>query len=401
MRKEKITIREIWQKGLATENDIHNDRFPQLFNISSAMLFYNYMPRPMIERIPEFIYVDVEPKIKRELGKIVAITDWNIAWEAGHLRYDFIGDRLPKELSWLEDYEDHNLYLLPKYSYHRYPIYTALFHLIPHEKLTYFDLPLIRQGIWPHSFPWNAGNFLPRDFDSRLGRAFASHIWPFLNSGSQISAFSSSDSLKLLAHNLDFWLPYAFKMVENRLRSFGRCDFDDDEQVAILEKIRSKLPPDIKADRPLKGGAIWMGREEAWEATKEMVELADSGGKLRAIIEAIKTNRVEEDFSERWSFAREDFERKLYHKRSKVKVSFVELKDTIPVHGPESEVFENLIWEDFMALLNLKERHVVVCLRNGITRVGEISKLLGYSNHSPVSKALARIRNKARKFLDS
>lgn len=41
-------------------------------------------------------------------------------------------------------------------------------------------------------------------------------------------------------------------------------------------------------------------------------------------------------------------------KSTKIKVSFVELKDTIPVHGPESEVFENLMWEGFIALLDSK-----------------------------------------------
>ncbi len=108
---------------------------------------------------------------------------------------------------------------------------------------------------------------------------------------------------------------------------------------------------------------------------------------------------MEEDFSSRWSFAREDFERKLYQKRSKVRVHFVELDDTIPVHGPESEVHENLLWQNLMAVLDPKERRVVVCLRSGITRMGEIGKRLGYANHSPVSKALARIRKKAQKLL--
>jgi hypothetical protein len=104
--------------------------------------------------------------------------------------------------------------------------------------------------------------------------------------------------------------------------------------------------------------------------------------------------------SERRSNAREDFERKLYSKRSKVRVSFVELKDTLPVHGPASEYTDDLLWEDFAALLDRKERHVVVCLRSGTTKLGDIASELGYSNHSPVSKALARIRKKAERFLN-
>ena len=142
-----------------------------------------------------------------------------------------------------------------------------------------------------------------------------------------------------------------------------------------------------------------MGEEDAREATSELVDQADHNGKLRGIIEDIRSHRVEEDFSDRWSYAREDFERQLYHKRSKTKISFVELSDTIPVHGPESEVHANLIYEDFMAFLNPKERQIVICLRSGNTKVGDVARELGYANHSPVSKALARIREKAKLHL--
>lgn len=93
--------------------------------------------------------------------------------------------------------------------------------------------------------------------------------------------------------------------------------------------------------------------------------------------------------------AREDFERKLHSKRSKVQVRFVELTDTIPVQGPETEVIDGLMYGDFLALLDPRERQVVVLLRSGITKLDEIASLMGYKNHSPVSKRLARIREKA------
>jgi hypothetical protein len=50
-------------------------------------------------------------------------------------------------------------------------------------------------------------------------------------------------------------------------------------------------------------------------------------------------------------------------------------------------------------VLDLKERRVVVCLRHGITRLGDIARELGYANHSPISKTLARIRAKAARYL--
>jgi hypothetical protein len=117
------------------------------------------------------------------------------------------------------------------------------------------------------------------------------------------------------------------------------------------------------------------------------------------MIDAVRSNRVEEDFSSRWSYAREDFERKLYSKRSKVRVKFVEIECANSVVGPHSDITENLLWQDFMTLLEPKERRIVVCLTRGTTRLSEIASALGYANHSPVSKALAQVRRKARLLL--
>lgn len=121
---------------------------------------------------------------------------------------------------------------------------------------------------------------------------------------------------------------------------------------------------------------------------------------LRDILDAARSNRVEEDFSERWTHAREDFERKLYRKRSKVKVRFVELTDNIPVQGPETEVVGRMVTNDFLALLNERDREVVVLLSSGITKLTEVAQIMGYSNHSAVSKRLHRICQQAEQFFD-
>ena len=73
----------------------------------------------------------------------------------------------------------------------------------------------------------------------------------------------------------------------------------------------------------------------------------------------------------------------------------MELTDTIPVQGPETEIEDNLVFADFLALLDERERQVVLLLRSGITKVGDVASALGYKNHSPVSKRLAVIRKKA------
>jgi hypothetical protein len=242
---------------------------------------------------------------------------------------------------------------------------------------------------------------LPAWFDARLARAFAAHIWPYLSSGSRIDAFSPDEPIRLLAHNLDYWLGPVTELIQDRLRDYGRPgEMKDPDVAAKLAKARAGLEePGILVDRPLRGGDLWRGEDDAREATVELVERADANGQLRGILDAVRGTRVEEDFSARWSYAREDFERRLYSKRRKVKIRFVELTDTIPVHGPESEVEGRLLYEDFLALLDAKERQVVVLI-SGVTRVGEVASRLGYANHAPVSKALARIRRKAAAFFD-
>ncbi|MFI0412373.1 hypothetical protein [Actinomadura sp. 3N508] len=138
---------------------------------------------------------------------------------------------------------------------------------------------------------------------------------------------------------------------------------------------------------PRVGSDLWRGQAEAAEVVRAAVEHAETDGQLRGIMDAVRAHRVQDDFSEHWSFAREDFERKLYSKRSKVTVRFVELTDTIPVQGPETEVLDGLVYGDFLALLDPRERQVVVLLRSGVTNLTEIAQLLGYAKHSPVSKA--------------
>ena len=151
---------------------------------------------------------------------------------------------------------------------------------------------------------------------------------------------------------------------------------------------------------PRMGTDLWRGEDEAAEFLQATVDAADADGRLRGILDAVRSNRVEDDFSGHWSHAREDFERKLYRKRSKIKVRFVELTDTIPVQGPETEVEANLVFADFLALLDRKEQQVVVLLQNGVTKVGDVASILGYKNHSPVSKRLARIRRKAAEYFE-
>jgi hypothetical protein len=379
--------------------------FPTLRNLSAAF-FYRSLPIPKERRPPEFVYVKSEfddgPEPHRDTHMHVAITQWNVCWEAGHLRHALIGvgREVPESLRWLHRYKGENIFLVPRSTRHRYYAYAVLFHMLPARLVKKHGLPLLRAGLWPHYTEdfWRDA-VLPIDFDNRLSRAFAEFIWGQVDSGSGYVAYSKDDPIRLLAHNLDFWLPYAHQVAEDRLRAFPRVEVSRaDRAEASRRGRRIQVPDGTTVRRPLKGGEVWCGEGESREVRADLIKRADAGGRLQAILQAVRSNRVEDDFSARWSFAREDFERRLYNKRAKIKVRFVELNATVPVHGPESEVHEQLIWEDFLGVLNPKEREVTVLLRSGVTRVGDIAKELGYANHSPVSKALARIRRKAKHY---
>lgn len=388
---------------IAQGEDIEAEVFPQLYNLSAAFI-YSFLPYPKKREHPEYVYLDLPICRNRQTDSdtelLVKIRSWNYAWESGQLRYDVFERELPQPLKWLENYRDRNVYLLPKTSFHHYEAHAPLYHLLPRTTLERFDLPLLKKGMWPPSIPWcDYDKIVPLDFDSKLSSAFAYHVWPLLVSQSGISSFSKTDPIKILAHNLDFWMPYIQTVAEDRLGCFDRVKPEGEDVIKKLKIARKSLTMGVNADTPRMGGYIWFGEEDAREVTRAMVEKADRKGRLRAIIDAVKSSRIEDDFSNRWSYAKEDFERKVYRKRSKVKVTFVELDETVPVHGPESEVHENLLWEDFMGFLDKKEKRIVVLLRNGVTKMSDIGERLGYANHSPISKALERIRKKALKFL--
>lgn len=390
---------------LAPDRELNAESYPSCCNFSAGLNGWQFTHVPAEPSgPPEYVHVpiarpfDFENEESRDL--LFFIERWNSAWEAGHMRTQMFREvDVPKKLRWLEDYDGVDFRLVAGTD-NPYVAYEPLFHLLTLPTLRHCGLPALRRGIWPSlgglGHHLRIRDYLPSDFSSRLQAGFSRQLWPHLGLG-QRSAYSSREPLVMLSNSLDFWMPYLDRVAQSRLGEFDRVAHDEESREAlehIPEHVRSTI------QRPRKGGDIWHGELDAQEAMAEMVEAADEHGCLRAIVEAVRANRIEDDFSARWSRVKEDFERRLYHKRTRVKVSFVELDDTIPVHAPSAEVDGNLIWQDLLTLCDPKERRVVVCLRNGTTRATDIAARLGYTNHSPVSKTLARIRSKVTKLFD-
>ena len=390
--------RKEWFPGIES---LDRDIFPHCGNLSGAF-FYRLLPNPVERFPPEVIHVKTERTGESMLELTGFIASWNMAWESGHLRPQmFARKEFPEEVKWLRNCEDANIYLVPHSKSNNYYAHQHLLNLLPAKTREKFGLPCQKRCIWPAStHHWYLERVLPKDFDERLSSAFAYHVWPLLNSGSRLNRFSDSEPISLLAHNLNFWAPFLNDVIEGALLEMPLTEFEDEKDRKYAERRNKELPDGYRIDRPRMGGLVWEGEDEAWEVTKMLVEAADAKGNLRSIMDAVKSHRIEDDFSDRWSYEKEDFERKLYRKRSKLKVTFVEMDNAIPVHSPSAEVHEKLIWEDFFALLNPKEKQIVVCLKNGVTKLSEVGEILGYANHSPVSKAMKAIRLKAQRMLE-
>ncbi|AUX31270.1 MULTISPECIES: sigma-70 family RNA polymerase sigma factor [Sorangium] len=376
------------------------ENYPALGTVSSAS-FYKLVVVPRTPPPPpQYVFVPVK---RSDDAAWVALSQWNLMWEWGTVRPEDFHERLPEHVvSIIDRHADANFRLVPFVGEEdRLSCYEPLYSLLPRATLDRFGLPP-RRGTWPMLAPaWERTN-VPHRIE-RLSQALAFHLWPLLCPRSSMSAFDKNEPVRLLAHCLDFWLPYVDVVAQRRVQALGRVPFENDQQRRDQEELQRVVERELNADarRPCYGGHVWRGEDDARDAAKELIEAADEHGKLRDLVDAIESNRVQDDFSPRWSHVKEDFERKLYRKRSKTKVVFVELDETVPVHAPdvEVEVERSLLWQHLFTMLNERERRVIVCLRNGFTTATEIAAELGYANHSPVSKALASVRKKAHRHL--
>jgi hypothetical protein len=382
------------------------DAFPALATLSAGPLF-GAVVRPNRGPVaPQYVFVPTKLGGPGYFNKdVAALTEWNLLWECGHIRPDFLEGTLPQSLDWTERHGGVSFRFVPfdegPRASGKLQAYGALRSLLPLPLLRRFCLAPLRAS-WPPFFHPH-GTPQPRDAVTSLSRAFAEYIWPLLCPGSGLQAFAEQDSVRLLAHNLDYWLPHLDLLIQRRVEAGGRARYESEEQRREFEQetARVALKHDAAVLRPCRGISAWSGEDEAWEAAQEMVDIADANGRLRGILDAIRSHRVEDDFSPRWSRAKEDLERKLHAKRRKVRVTFVELTDTVPVFAPDAEAdfVENRLWQDLFAVVNRKDRRVVVCLRSGWSSATEIARELGYANHSPISKAVSRIREKAARLL--
>jgi hypothetical protein len=374
------------------------EQYPRLWNASTGF-FYRAVVRPETPAPLEYVSLPIPQERQLALETMVAIAQWNGLWEAAQYRRRMAPSHpMPAAIYGIADRGDYNVAFIPRTA-SRYHEYSPLYHLIPQRVLERHGLPLLRCGQWPYlAGDEDIDDYVPADLEARLSRAWAAVVWTHLMPRSTLAAFSSDDPVRILAHDLDSWVPALTAVMQEILRGFPLIASD-------VQPFRPRLEDgtvlwDAVSGPPRMGGDLWRGEDEAAEVVAWTVDEADRDGHLRAVLDAVRSNRVHDDFSAKWSRDREDFERKLNHKRARVSVRFVELPESIPVQSPMAEVEDNMVFANFMALLNEKDRQVVVLLRKGVTNLGDVASLLGYANHSVVSKRLARIRQSAATYFD-
>lgn len=326
------------------------------------------------------------------------VSEWNMLWEAGWTRAEILD--FPPQFNWLKRFAGERIQLLIK-SLDETPVhYMTLYHLLPIDMRRKHKLPLIRQGKWPILAPFALNldhSHIPLQ---NLRSAFVDFMWPFLFQGHAIKsrrAYSQNSPLVILSESLDFWADHLHEVIEETWLTFPRVPFDDADQ--FRDAVRA-ADDEIDVLRPKMGGMIWEGEDEAIEVAHQMMESADWKNKLRETIDLVLRHQVHDDFSERWSREKEDFERAFYHKRAKTKVFFREIPDDTVSINPLSTIDEKDILNELMTIVSPRERQVIVCLRSGILRQEEIAQRLGYANHSSVSRLLKRIAEKAKRILE-
>ncbi|GAA1798268.1 hypothetical protein GCM10009811_22940 [Nostocoides veronense] len=367
--------------------------YPAMNNLSAGHLF-NATLRATAPDPLEYVTVT-----NRSLEDIGALGLWNMHWEAAqYRRYLFDEDELPGWMSKLADQGERNICFIPRTTTRYYEL-APLFHLLSKDTLLRHGLPVMTQGVWPLLAPLgDVDSVLPLDAQDRLAKAWAHTIWRHLMPGSRMLGFTRDDPIRLLAHNLDYWIPPVTEVLQARLRQLPHSSaYEPLDEPAVL--MDGSTLEGARLVRPRMGSYLWQGEQEAAQATQEVIDAADGTGNLRGILDAVRSHRIQDDFSNHWTYAKEDFERKLHRKRSKVKVTFVELKDGPPVHSPETEVIGDIVCNDFLALLDPQDRRIVVLLSSGVTKLTDVAATLGYANHSPVSKRLAKIRKLAERHL--
>jgi hypothetical protein len=100
----------------------------------------------------------------------------------------------------------------------------------------------------------------------------------------------------------NFCVPAVTATIQDRLTNLPEVDKGKTPSPVTLDD--GSVLAGAVTGNPRMGGPVWFGEDDAHDAVVEAVEAADGTGQLRSILDAIRSHRIEDDFSSRWSYAR-------------------------------------------------------------------------------------------------
>lgn len=334
------------------------------------------------------------------------IHDWNSTQRSGFLRSGRSLEGLKPFVPYLEERRNPNMILVPTYMGNS-ELDVMLAGLLPDEVLASAGLER-RRALMGLMYMHHD---LPADYGARARAAFSKYIWKRLCPLARLSegAFSARSPLRLLAGDTPFWAHRLYRLALARRDDFFEPTTHEDESWTPLAELRHKilaaLPEHERhlfdVQRPLMGGDVW-DEFDAAEREEVVQSAIDGDGVLESIepvIQLLHQHRTHDDFSSANSWIKEDFERSFYSKRAKLKVDLMETVDDAPAYALEpSEQYESVLFRDVIAVLDQKERRLIIALRLG-KNASTIAREAGLRGHASVSRRIAALKAKVERLL--
>jgi hypothetical protein len=380
----------------------------------------------------ELVFLDgVTDRCDKGYHEVIAhIADWNRHYRGGSLREADNLEAVQKMVPALRRCRNPNIFLVPRVNGYT-ELHAMLASVVPDDILRQHGISKLRADFWlyPHLFnfckeldqPGIVERLPLHEYQTRKReaarayapaacRAFETYIWTKLAKDQRwrFEFFDPRSPLRLLASDTPFWMNRLYRVALERSEGFEEVS-EEGEKWKPLWELRRELHrvipqdqwPNFLVRRPLMGGWLWDPDDpEDCEAVVE--EMLNGGGvmaSLEGVLEVLHKHLIHEDFSDRYSWIKEDFQRTFYRKRSKIKVTLLETIDNLPVWPANEPLgYGEVLFRDLLAFFDRRDRHIVIAVRNGKT-VSDIAEELGHKGHAAISRRLAQIKVKLRRLV--
>lgn len=352
-----------------------------------------------------FVPIDWNLRGQEDVAKLhLALHDWNQSYAAGHLRPADAFDAVTKRIQGIQHRANPNIILAPTTLTGVNALHTMLASLLPDSVLQQKNLKRERANMG--LVLWGCQDRTAA-YARTIEDAFSKVIWSKIAPKRRCNPefFSARSSLRLLAGDSRFWMNRIYRLALDRRENWFSPTSFEEESCKSVEELQHEFDQAMAGDeersefalrRPLMGGTIWL--ETDAEERNAVLEDALTGAgvmdSLEPVIDLLQKQHAHDDFSDRASWIKEDFERSFYSKRAKLKVELVETLDDAPVWSTDDcDGYGEVLFRDLVAALDVRERRLLLALRMGKT-VTEIATADGLRGHASISRRVTDLKKK-------